>query len=455
LLASVVYTYLPYHLLNIYVRAALAEFMAMGLLPWIALAFRRLVRRPSWWAAAGAAGSYGALLWTHNITALLFSPLLGALILFELYGVSRERGGIRRSFGRALLLRGVVTGASIVLGVALGTAIWLPGLAEQSAIRIQQWAMQTYQYTDHFVYPSQLLSPFWGFGYSVPGPGDGMSFQLGLMALLLAGIGAKGATGATTPYMGRAWVGFYGVALVVLVALMLPWTRGIWDVVPLATLVQFPWRLLAVAALPLALLAGRAALVVPGGAGLAPALALAVLLVVASSVKYAQPELTPPNPRDETQQTWRDYERAHPDMVAMVAQTEEQPASSPMLATLEANETPQRFESLSPGVTVTQLHEGGGSASARVEAAAPARIRYLTYGYPGWQATLDGEPLAIEQDEGALGLMEVEVPAGTHVLAFRFGDPPLRRLANGVSLASLLAITALIATGGWKRGVAA
>ncbi|MBA3531950.1 MAG: hypothetical protein H0T73_08535, partial [Ardenticatenales bacterium] len=92
LLASVAYTYLPYHLLNIYVRAALAEFMGMALLPWIALAFRRLIHRPSPLTMAAATASYGALLWTHNITALLFTPVLGALILVEVALLARQEG---------------------------------------------------------------------------------------------------------------------------------------------------------------------------------------------------------------------------------------------------------------------------------------------------------------------------------------------------------------------------
>ncbi|MDQ4076308.1 MAG: 6-pyruvoyl-tetrahydropterin synthase-related protein [Chloroflexota bacterium] len=477
LLASLVYTYLPYHLLDIYVRAALAEFMAMALLPWIALAFRRLVRHPSLLTVAGAAGSYGALLWTHNITALTFTPLLSALILFELALVGYQSGNWHAFLGRPLFRRVLPVSGSIALAVAIGTAVWLPSLAEQDYIEMEQWALQTYQYRDHFVYPSQLLSPFWGFGYSVPGPGDGMSFQLGLAALMLAGLALyhllttndhhpKAATIPQSAFRlpqsnhfatsrNPALTIFYAISLLILVALMLPPAVAVWNIAPLSTLVQFPWRLLAVAALPLSLLAGGAALFLAPRGGVMPGLAVAVLLVLATTVDYTQPEFTPPNPRDETQQTWRDYERKYPDMVGMVAQTQEQPVSSPMLAALEANETPQRFEALTQGVTVTQLHEAGGSASAQIEASEPATIRYLTYYYPGWRATLDGKVVEIRQDDGPLGLMVVDVPEGKHVLAFRFSDPPLRRTANLISLGSLLILMTLVLLGSWKRGTAA
>ncbi len=455
LLAAVVYTFLPYHLLNIFVRAALAEFMAMGLLPWIALAFRRLVRRPSLLTAAGAAGSYGALLWTHNITALTFTPLLGLLILFELALVARERGW-RGFFPREFLRRALPIAGSIALGVALGTAIWLPGLAEQGSIRIEQWAMQTYQYSDHFVLPSQLLSPEWGFGYSVPGTGDGMSFQLGIAALLLAGLGLVAMGEARAPHEGArrlAWEEgvalwlFFLISLVVLVALTLPVAKPLWDIGPLSTLIQFPWRVLAVASLPLALVAGQAARLVAPRGGLTPGLALALLLVLVTTSGYTQPRLTPPNPRDETQQTWRDYERDFPDMVGMVAGTQQQPSDSPMRAALEANQPPLRWEALTPGVLIEAGFETGSDSSARVVASEPATIRFQSYWYPGWQATLDGEPVAIQSDGGPLGLMMVTVPPGEHLLRFRFGDPPLRRAATLVSLASLLGLAGLVVLG--------
>ena len=40
-------------------------------------------------------------------------------------------------------------------------------------------------YSNHFVYLHQLFYSPWGYGFSVPGPNDGMSFALGWSHLLL------------------------------------------------------------------------------------------------------------------------------------------------------------------------------------------------------------------------------------------------------------------------------
>jgi hypothetical protein len=459
LLASIVYTYLPYHLLNIYVRAALAEFIAMAFLPWILLAFHRLLHRPSLLGFTAASGSYAALLATHNITALLFTPFLAAFLLFELWLLMRKDENRQTGWGNTVQRHVLPAIASGGFAIVLTTAVWLPALTEQSAIKIGQWAMETYQYADHFVYPQQLVSPFWGFGYSVPGPTDGMSFQLGLVPLGLAVLGSWGVlTGrirfeTMTRGEAKAFVIFLIVCLIVVVALMLPTAVGVWNFfAPIVTLIQFPWRLLVLTSVMLSLLAGSAAplLRVPHER-IPVGLMLGALLVIAASARYTQPQFTPPNPRDETQQTWRDYERKHPDMVAMVAQTQVQPQDSPMLAALEANETPQRFQALGPGIDIEQLYVGGGSARARVIAQQPGRVRFLTYWYPGWYATLDGEPLPVFLDGSELGLMAVQVPAGEHILSFRFGNPPLRQAAETITLVSLMVLIGLVALGMWRR----
>lgn len=445
LLAAAVYTLLPYHLLNVYVRAAFAEFMAMALLPWIALAFRRLIQRPTPQHLAFAALSYGALLWTHNITALTFTPLLALLIVAELW-LNRGRGAA------GLWRRSWPVGVSLGLAVALGTAVWLPGLSEQADIAIEQWSLQSYQYADHFVYPWQLLDPTWGYGYSSPGATDGMSFQLGIVPLALALFALFVARRREREAAARHWALLFAIALAIYVLLMMPISKPFWDLGPLSTLIQFPWRLLAVIALPLSLLAGYAARGMAARETLSPALLIALLALVVTTWGYALPQATPPNPRDETQQTWRDYEATYPDMVGMVAQTEIQPADSPLLAALQANELPQRFQALDAGTVVTQIEQQGSRARARVQSEGPTTLRYLSYDYPGWRATVDGVPTAIRR-EAPLGLMLIELPAGTHEVTVEFGNTPMRSLAELLSLLALVAIVGVAAVG-WRRAAA-
>ena len=125
--AALVYVYLPYHLLNLYVRANLAESMAFVWLPLCLWAVRQAVIRPSVWAVIGCAVSYAGLMLTSNLVIVLFTPLLAlyTLVLIGVYAL--PPGALRSTVGRRLLawLRAALApGLGILagLGLLMGTA---------------------------------------------------------------------------------------------------------------------------------------------------------------------------------------------------------------------------------------------------------------------------------------------------------------------------------------------
>jgi hypothetical protein len=73
------------------------------------------------------------------------------------------------------------------------------------------------------------------------------------------------------------------------------------------------------------------------------------------------------------------------------------------------------------------------------------RLLFYTRYFPGWTATIDGAPAPIEPF-GEQGLIAVDIPAGTHLVATRWSTTPAR-IAGGVI--SLLSI-ALVAFAIWR-----
>ncbi len=84
LVAAVAYMAIPYHLVDVYVRAAMAESVALIFLPLALWGFRETVVRPRLAAIIGAAFAYAAIMWTSNLVALVFTPGL-ALYVFVLW----------------------------------------------------------------------------------------------------------------------------------------------------------------------------------------------------------------------------------------------------------------------------------------------------------------------------------------------------------------------------------
>ena len=322
-------------------RCAFTEFCAFAFFPLILLLFLELVEtgQPRYLALAGLA--YAGLILTHIVTAFLFTPLLMAYVLWL---VLRKAGP---SLGQWLRLSGFSLAAA-VLALGLSAVFLLPIPVERSYIAQEQWTRATYSYDQHFVYPFQLLSAFWDYGYAVEGPEDTMSLQLGLgvvtLTLMVGVLALRQRTSEQRTGRGTVLL-FLGLTLAIILA-MLPLSLPLWRLLSVTALVQFPWRLLALTAFTLSVLAGA---VVPGLSSEAyrnqgaegerarasatnPGLYVLLLVVILASFGYTLPEYTELSPRLETPAAPLDFELAHPDMVSMVAYTQEQPLSTPLVA---------------------------------------------------------------------------------------------------------------------------
>jgi hypothetical protein len=78
----------------------------------------------------------------------------------------------------------------------------------------------------------------------------------------------------------------------------------------------------------------------------------------------------------------------------------------------------------------------------RVIASDPETVQYYRYDYPGWQVTLDGQPIP-HQHEPPFGLITVDIPAGEHTVQLRMGNTPPRLIGATLTGLALLVIIGL------------
>jgi hypothetical protein len=441
LLMAIVYTYAPYHLVDIYVRAALAEYCAFVWMPLALLAFHRLTEEVTASRAAWAGLAYGALWLTHNVTGLAFTPLLACYVLYRLLA---KRASWRARLGPAAAALGAA-----MLGLGIAASLLLPNLLERVYINREQWVRAGYGYAQHFVYPFQLVSPFWGHGAAGPGPVDGMSFQLGAVPLVLSVVATVKAL--FQPSRNRGWALFFAAATLVLIALMLPVSAALWELLPLAALVQFPWRLLALSTVTLAALSGFA---VPRvrGSGLDARVLVLCLVAILASFTYTLPEYTPVQEgTEESQLTPLAFETEYPDMVGMVAWTKEQASSSPLVSQYLAGGDLVTAEVLAPDASLDMVRAGGASDEVTVRSEGGTALRFYTYYFPGWRVFVDGQRLPDSElrPETEYGLLTVDIPPGEHHVLLRWGDTPVRLAGKAISLACLALTLCLLVP--WPR----
>lgn len=446
LVGGLVYVYAPYHLLTIYVRAAFAEFSALAWFPWVLLAFDRTADpaagdKPGR-AVALAALAYAGLLLTHTGSILLFTPLLLAYVLFTLL----RRGRILGWRWKDLALTAARLAAGGLLAVGLAAIFLLPMLLEQRFIVQDQWVQGSYGYRGHFVYLSQLLDPFWGYGYSddLAGPDDGLSFQLGIAGVVLALTAAAVGLRRSSPQRGVT--GFFLAATLLSLAAMLPLALPLWDAIGPAALLQFPWRLLGIASLGLAVLAGAsvASLLWPAlSAAQAPAGAILALIVALASLSFALPQYTAITPVDESELAIIRFETTYPEMIGRTVSTQEAFTETPLVAQYLAGEPLQKAVLLDGDGVVSTEHVGGASVTAQVNANGPVTVLFYAYDFPGWRARVDGQRVA-HRAEPPYGLIAVDVPAGQHEVTIRHGMTPVATAGALISAASLALVVVLL-----------
>jgi hypothetical protein len=281
----------------------------------------------------------------------------------------------------------------------------------------------TYEYADHFVSLKQLIYSPWGFGYSVPGTGDGMSFQLGPFHWLLALLSL---TLLFYSWLKRQkidwqWV-FFGLLFGVSIVAMLPVSLPIWKALPFVHYVQFPWRLLAFATLAVAGLTAQLVKTWPKLTFTIIGTALVYVSVVAS---------TPGGWFDWDNQFYFRY---------------------PFSTSLNNANTPKWFEeNENYNLKEGRMFDLQGVGSFRpiswktqkhvYEITAPQDTEVLerTAYFPGWEVRLDGQKTAIDYQKPEYpGIITYRVPQGTHLVEVKFTEnTPSRILGDSVSLISL------------------
>jgi hypothetical protein len=452
----------PYTLIDSLVRGNLPEAIALALMPLILWAFRRLLLRGGRKYFALAVLSLAALLLTHNISSLIFVPVL-LVYIFVLRGACSVKNAQITHYSL------LVTLSALVLALALTAFFWLPALAEgQSAQLYLTHSARGNDYHFNFAAASEVFGP--------PGTSDPallnppLRIVLGWAQVALAVLGVVLIKRLASREQ-RAHVIIAACAAALFICMALPMSLPLWDTLPLIRFVQFPWRFVGRAVLPMSLLAGAATYAVfhfslftrQREASLWDSSRItqyALLLIFTLPVLLsAAPLLYPRVCTGSIDLAIADvfaYERAtghigvDPLGAYLPVTVVERPSGSPLEAQYAANEPIKRFDraALPAGAHIGGETYGPNRAEVLVDSPAPFRATYLSFDFPGWRAAIDGRPAAIVPSDPN-GLITFEVPAGPHTISVAFEDTPVRTLANVLSLAALVVFGGMLIP--WPR----
>jgi hypothetical protein len=468
LVAALVYVYVPYHVFDLYVRAALAESVTFVFVPLVLWGCYETVQNPRLTNIVGLGLAYAGLMFTNNLVWLLYTLLVVPAYLIMLVLAQVNRGQPLRELSResffpfvANLLRiSIPPLAGLLLGLGLSAIFWIPMATEFKYVRVDQWYAGRYDYRDDFVYFFQLFSPTWGFGTSSPGPDDTVSFQLGAVPVVLS-ILSLAVLKQVKDWALRRQILFFQAVTLVAIFLLLPAAATTWELLSPVRFAQFPWRYLTFTVLSTAVLAGsilyQESESRPHPLSIPYPLLIIVILVILGSYPYLRAEITEPAEGPVSLAGLMLFQQSADEMTGSTAWVKDIPEWSPMADNYIAG---LPVESKLDQSTVPE----GAAAAARdwstthefVQYKAPIRddkhfirLTFNLFYYPGWRAYLVqkhdrglgivGE-VEIEPEEGPLGRITVEVPGNRRYLLLRFEDTPVRICGKYISLISVVIV---------------
>lgn len=457
LLASVVYVYVPYHLVNAYYRGDLPEFFAMGWFPAILWAFGRVVRpgtlKQRLPYVVAAAMCYAMLVLTHNLSAYIYTGVLIIYCAFLLLrGIVEKQWGWLGAWRPAALLLGAT-----VLAYALTAYLSLPAILEKHLIQLEGLLYVSHQ--DHFptlkeIMPNRIIHIY---GIIFPESPE-YAYKMGLVQVMLGGLGAVVALAffKRFPFRARGEAVISIVVFCVAFWFTRPPSLWAWDSIPLLPFAQFPWRFLLLMALPTSVLTGFLVDVFPDR-WQRPVLAVLIVFTLLTNTLGLRPIManTVDGDIDDTDATR--FELMYHLLGTTVAGeyvprwVKDKAFISPeALAIVLGQEAPDLHVPTSDrGIAVNRTLKSTNEQRFEVNAERAGRVVLNTVYFPGWRAEVNGQTVELGTTSPE-GLIAVQVPAGPSTVRLLFENTPIRTQGELISLVALV-VSLLMLAYAWAR----
>lgn len=454
LVAAAAYIYSPYILfIDPHARGDLAETFSFALFPLGLMAIDRLRRKPNSFNWLFTIGLVAGIIMAHNLMALVMFAIFMAWFLWQELTHSIPNFGYENGKLKKILLRHRLLFA-LGLGVGVSATFWLVVALERDAVNLSSLIGSGghYDFRNHFIDFTELLKPSLILDWGATEPAFRYNFGIAQWLLATVGIAAV----AFKKVVHRSQATFFIFVLVFTILLMLDVSEIIWESVPLLPFLQFPWRLLGISAIFLAIFSGIGVIflirLVPDR--VTPWLtALIVGIIMVAALPLIQIPSWPadfgPTTADrilyeELSGRWLGT-TSTADFVPATVDVVPKPEQS-ILDDIVADRPIDRVNraSLPQGTDVENEYLSPLHFRYHVVTEHDFPLRLFLFDFPGWIVTVDGN--RVEPDLGRPeGFIVIPLKAGKHVVDVRFGNTPARNLAMIISISSI----ALAVLGAW------
>lgn len=404
--SSILYTFSPYHFVDIYVRGSAGEVWSLALFPGLLWSFTQFSNKKKPVFLVVSAVLLSLLVFSHNILALLFFIFFISYCI--LLSISQEN---KKDYFKNLILVSFI-------GLGLSSPFWLPALVESKYVL----GLQIFDLKQHFPEIYQLIIPSWGYGFSGKDIQNQMSFQIGVANILAVLISL---IVLVKNKKSRGLLILFIVWFFATIFLMTPYSSWFWDNIPFFNYFQFPWRFLSLTILITSFLGGSIVNAVSKGWMKNLFASLLILISIIISIGYAKSP----------------YHHKRTDSYYLTRSNFTDGTNSP------GNSFNTKWLTAIPQKRKDKFEFVEGSGSIRIENVKPQSYKLMinakkdsqiivnTAYFPGWVSLVDGEK---READNYNGRMLIKIPRGIHRVELIFSDTPVRIISYAYFFTSLL-----------------
>ncbi len=438
LTTGVLYLFAPYRALDIWVRGAIAESFAMSMIPLVFYFALRLIRQKTRTNIVGTAVSLGLFLTCHNIMIMYFMPFL---ILFIVFWLVVEKF---KNWKIVLL--------SSVIGGGISAFFLLPAYLEKNLVQTETLLALGFDFRGHFTSLNQLfLDRSWGYGASVFGINDTLSFQVGVVHWLLAVIAAALALiWLIFKFFKRSKSKDSGIALSLFAlftflafGFSVFLTHGksafIWEAIPTLQYSQFPWRALSMSVFFSSILGGYLIVVLVSLNRWIAILGvvLVIFLTVFLNWNYFKPEHFYYKLTEQEKLTgvlWRIQQSA--GILDYLPKTAQEPKDT----------APTTPEVITGKAKISKINVNSNNWNFTANVSQKANIEIPIFDFPNWKVYVNGK-LYPHSHQNKLGRIRLDLPVGEYSIRGNLANTTLRYIANFTTFISVAFLIYLVTYG--------
>lgn len=433
LIGATAFIYIPYRAVDTYVRGAFGELTAITMLALVIMMITYWFFDRQWKWVGSLALTVGGLVLSHNLVALISLPFIGLLGILLI--VLSPKNTFKISMFQFLV--------GLSLGLAISSFYAIPALAEKQYTMVDQLTQGFSDYHHHFLYLRQFFVGKWGYGGSISGLDDDISFVIGVVQVLLTLVAGFSLL-IYFKRMKRHDIGlilFFGSGVLISMLLSSYKSEFVWDTLSsLMAFIQFPWRFLSIIIVFISMLSAASVWVVHKKKyGVQVSFTLgAVIALIALNYQYFRPSEYLTSTIDLY---YTDVTRIQKEMSGIIPDFI--PKNNLAGELIPAD---NRFEASNQDtklvVDVDRTHE----FALLVKPKTKDVIKINIFDFPGWQIYVDGVPVEHMKSEIS-GLMSVVVEPTEEeyvVISGLFEERGLRLITDIVSLIALMVACGLV-----------